>query len=89
MSPSNSPRDDLPTDVAALLKALLPAMKHALADYLVGAYLTGSLALGGYDPETSDVDVVVVTERAIAEVDLAPLKALHDRLPPMGNEYGV
>ena len=34
---------------------------------VVEAYLVGSGAVGGFDPETSDVDVVVVVERPLAD----------------------
>jgi Domain of unknown function (DUF4111)/Nucleotidyltransferase domain len=50
-------------------------------------YLCGSLALGDFDPATSDVDVLVVTVRRASDAEFASLKALHDRLPPTGNQY--
>jgi len=49
-------------DVNALLQELLTGVRAILGDHLVGVYLDGSLALGCFEPDRSDVDVVVVTE---------------------------
>lgn len=81
-------RSDLPPEVAPLLDELLPAIHEALADNLVGVYLRGSIALGGFDLETSDVDLMVVTERAVSESEFAKLADLHDRVPPKVNKFG-
>lgn len=43
------------------LAALLSSSRTLLGDDLFGMYLSGSLASGGFDPETSDIDFVVVT----------------------------
>jgi predicted nucleotidyltransferase len=77
-----------PPSVKPILDALLPAIRDALPNNLVGIYLTGSLALGDFDPATSDVDVIVVTERQASEAEFAALAAVHDRIPPIGNAYG-
>jgi hypothetical protein len=53
-----------------------------LPNNFVGAYLTGSLALGCFDPKTSDVDVLVVTETPVSDQEFDRLKALHERIPP-------
>ena len=53
----------LPPDVAALVDALIAGSQEALGDNLVGVYLCGSLALGDFDPEKSDVDALVVCVR--------------------------
>lgn len=41
-------------------------------------YLYGSLALGAFDYDSSDIDFLVVTEREIREEQLAALVAFHD-----------
>ena len=56
---------DLPPEVTPLLDELVSGITDALGDNLVGVYLRGSLALGGFDPATSDVDVLVVTEHVV------------------------
>lgn len=78
-----------PAEVAPLIEALLDGVRDALGDNLVGFYLCGSLALGGFDPETSDVDVLVVTGRPVADAEFATLKALHERLPAVGNDFSL
>jgi predicted nucleotidyltransferase len=45
-------------DVLAAIEAQVP---------IVEAYLIGSAAVGGFDPRTSDVDLVVVVERGLGE----------------------
>lgn len=71
-----------PTEVSGLIEDLFVGIRDALGDNLLGFYLRGSLALGGFDPETSDVDVLVVTQRQVSEAECAALAALHDRIPP-------
>lgn len=77
-----------PPDVAFLLAALFGGVRDALADNFVGLYLGGSLALGGFDPATSDVDIVIVTERPVSDAEFAALAMLHTRIPPRGNAFG-
>jgi predicted nucleotidyltransferase len=67
---------------------LLPGVRDALGANLFGVYLIGSLALGDFDPKTSDVDVLVVTERPVSDGEFAVLAALHNRLPRLRNEFG-
>jgi predicted nucleotidyltransferase len=67
-------------DANALLQALLAGVQDILGEELVGVYLFGSLALGSFDPRTSDVDVLVVTAGELAEAPLARLQAFHARL---------
>ena len=78
-----------PAAVAPLVEALLEGVDDALSDNFVGFYLCGSLALGGFDPETSDVDVLVVTGRPVSDAEFAALKALHEGLPAEGNEFSL
>jgi hypothetical protein len=71
---------NLPADVSALLAALLSGVRQILAANLIGVYLRGSLATGDFDPETSDLDVLAVTERPVNDAEFAALAALHTRL---------
>ncbi len=48
----------------------------------------GSLALGDFDPASSDVDILVVTESPVSEAQFAALEALHERVPRLVNEFG-
>lgn len=47
---------------------------------LVAAYVHGSLALGAYDPDASDVDFLVATETDLDAAAVARLAALHEQL---------
>src|SRR5438105_12096573 len=79
---------DLPNEVAAMLNALLPGIQEALGSgNLVGVYLRGSLAMGDFDPTTSDLDFLAVTERPVSEAEYAALSVLHERLAKLSNRY--
>ncbi len=60
MKPGLPPSTPYP-DVNAVLVLLLAGVKEVLGDLLVGLYVHGSLATGGYDPARSDIDFLVVT----------------------------
>ncbi len=70
-----------PTEVSGLIEALFAGVRDALGDNLLGFYLRGSLALGDFNPETSDVDLLVVTHQPVSEAEFAALAALHARTP--------
>jgi predicted nucleotidyltransferase len=58
--------------------------RSALGASLVGVYLHGSLALGCFNPEASDIDLLVVTADglgAAARLDLADYLLEHSRSP--------
>ena len=76
-----------PPEVSELLDALLAGAKRALGDNLLGFYLRGSLALGDFDPETSDIDTLVVTQRPVSDAQFDALAALHDRIAAGNNPY--
>jgi hypothetical protein len=80
---------DLPPDVVEMLGALVPGIREALAENLVGVYLRGSLATGDFDPVGSDIDFFVVTERPVSEAEFAALTALHARLAEVPNRYAT
>jgi hypothetical protein len=63
---------------------LVAEVRAALGEQLVGVYLHGALAAGGFEPGRSDVDVLVVTEGKLDEERLAALEAAHARLQASG-----
>jgi hypothetical protein len=67
-----------------VLRLLAAEVRGALGEQLVGVYLYGSLAAGGFEPGRSDVDVLVVTEGRLGEERLAALEAAHARLQESG-----
>jgi aminoglycoside adenylyltransferase-like protein/nucleotidyltransferase-like protein len=55
------------------LEALTAEVATVVGDRLVGVYAHGSLLLGGYLPERSDVDVLVVVEDALSTHEQATI----------------
>ncbi len=66
--------------VDAVLVALRDGARAVLDDRLVGLYLYGSLATGGFTPDTSDVDFVVVLRSPLTPEEGGALEALLRRL---------
>ncbi len=66
--------------VDPLLEKLLHAAQAALGGQFLGLYLHGSLAVGDFNPATSDIDFVGVTSGPLAEPEIKSLEALHTRL---------
>jgi predicted nucleotidyltransferase len=64
-------------DVNEVLNLLLLHAKKILEDQFVGMYLYGSLSSGDFDPETSDIDFLVVTRESLSEKKIAELEAMH------------
>ena len=73
ISPTSHP------DVNEILNLLFNSTKEILQDHLVGMYLFGSLANGGFD-EHSDIDVLVVTNAEISDAPFSALKEMHERI---------
>lgn len=57
----------VPADVASFGRELARRLEEALDGGLVGAYFVGSIALGGYVADESDVDVVGVSEHQVPD----------------------
>ena len=66
------------------VERLRQGLRDALGDELVGLYLSGSLALGGFDQASSDVDVLVATSRVLPRAALDRLARLHAALKAPG-----
>ena len=64
----------------AVLAQLRDGVEGVLNGRLVGVYLYGSLALGDFDPASSDVDVLVVTTEELPGPVVAALRDLHGRI---------
>ena len=62
-----SPDVYLPPDVAAALDELGTALRAAAGENLLGLVLYGGLARGRYNPETSDINLVVLLGDASAD----------------------
>ncbi|WP_169088978.1 aminoglycoside adenylyltransferase domain-containing protein [Paenibacillus sp. PL91] len=89
MSLSNSPERaiSLPNSVTEMLRNLQLGIQEAIGDELIGVYLRGSLALGDFDPLTSDIDFLAVTKLPVSERMFTVLNELHSRLAKITNVY--
>lgn len=67
-------------ELNAVLGDLVRETRSILGEAFVGAYLQGSFALGAGDMN-SDCDFLVVTARAVTDLEYAALAALHDEIP--------
>src|SRR5689334_14419493 len=67
-------------DVNEVLNMLLINVKEVLQDQFIGMYLYGSLSSGDFNPETSDIDFLVITAESLAEDKIAELESLHKHL---------
>ncbi len=64
-------------EVNEVLGLLLSDVKRILGEQFIGMYLYGSLSSGDFDPETSDIDFLVVTRDFLPEKTIAALEAMH------------
>ncbi|MBI3176321.1 MAG: DUF4111 domain-containing protein [Chloroflexi bacterium] len=76
-------------EINLLLDELLADAKSALGGQFIGMYLYGSLASGDFNPDTSDVDFLVVTEGELSEEKILELKTLHQRLWSSGLKWAA
>jgi hypothetical protein len=60
-----------------LLAELLTGIQSVLGEKLVGLYLTGSLALGDFDLQVSDIDLLAALKSEVDDAALARLEAMH------------
>src|SRR5262245_61242497 len=67
-------------EVNSVLAEVLAKARRILGDQFVGMYLDGSLAMGGFDPDKSDLDFVVVTETDVSAESFIALEAMHVRV---------
>jgi hypothetical protein len=71
------------------LQQLLAGARAVLGEQFVGLYLYGSLSSGDFNPATSDIDFVVVTEGELPAERVAALEALHGRLWAEGSHWAA
>jgi aminoglycoside adenylyltransferase-like protein len=64
--------------VNSLLERLLLRMWQILGSKLVGLYVTGSLVVGDFDPDISDVDLLAAITDDLTGAEFAALKQMHD-----------
>ncbi len=64
-------------DVNSFLQIFLENVRVVLGNYFVGMYLFGSLAMGGFDKNRSDIDFLIVTEEKLSKSLISGLKIMH------------
>ena len=64
-------------DVNRVLLELTSRIRIILGGQFVGLYLYGSLALGDFDPRTSDIDFICVTQSELSAELIDALQAMH------------
>jgi predicted nucleotidyltransferase len=53
------------SDIKGFVFYIMGETKEILKDEFIGFYIHGSLAMGGFNPKSSDIDVLVVTNRTM------------------------
>ena len=74
-------------DVNAFLVFLHADLRAVLDDQLVALYLGGSLALGDFNPQHSDIDFAVVTGDELPPDMVTALAQMHARLWATGDKW--
>ena len=69
-----------PAPLDRILPRFVDDLRSELGPRLFGVYLYGSAVAGGFDPELSDLDLVVVTEPSVDDLEFDLLADLIDRL---------
>ena len=67
-------------EVNSVLEELLSGARALLGPRFIGLYLDGSLAIGDFEPDKSDVDFVVVTDGELSPEMFVALKTMHGRI---------
>jgi len=67
-------------DINSFLQVLLDDVRAVLGDFFVGMYLHGSLAIGDFDRNRSDIDFLVITSKGLPESLISDLKSMHTRI---------
>lgn len=82
-------RSEIP-DVMSIVDATTAALMDCFGNDLVGIYLSGSLSMGDFDLNSSDIDFVVVLRRPLEDAAfLAALQETHNRLRTDGGWWGT
>ena len=76
-------------EVNAVLRALVDGVQAVLGPHLTGMYLYGSLSSGDFDPRSSDIDFVAVSESDFSEDQIAALEILHKELWASGMKWAA
>ena len=87
--PAHVTHPTLYPDVNAVLHVLLSGVQTILGDHFVGMYVYGSLASGDFNPQRSDIDLLVVTADELPDELLPALEAMHSRITASGLKWAT
>lgn len=76
-------------DVNAVLKDFQGHIQTLLGCHFLGMYSVGSLALGGFDPSSSDIDFVVVTDANLENALVPGLQAIHEQFAASNSPWAT
>ncbi|MFN8414060.1 MAG: DUF4111 domain-containing protein [Anaerolineales bacterium] len=66
-------------EVNQVLRPLLKHVKEILNDQFIGMYLYGSLSSGDFNPESSDIDFLVITKEKLSKKIITQLEEMHNQ----------
>ena len=71
---------EIPKLVQKVLEEYIALVNDHLPNMLEAVYLQGSLALGAYVENSSDIDFIVITNRRLLEADAIVLSEIHSKI---------
>jgi hypothetical protein len=74
-------------DINIVLLDFMTDIQTILGSQFVGLYLYGSLSLGDFDPLTSDIDLIVVTQSELSAELFSALQAMHGDFNRSGSTW--
>ncbi len=76
-----------------IINEFVAIVKETIGTQLIGIYLHGSFAMGCFNPEKSDIDLIVIIEETISDIQKMRLMKyivkLNQQAPPKGLEISV
>ncbi|SEN36174.1 aminoglycoside adenylyltransferase domain-containing protein [Paenibacillus sp. OV219] len=72
-------------DTHLFLERMADRFKLVLGENVAGIYLHGSLAMGGFNPDKSDIDIIILAKKKLSKAETTELTKqlllLHEELP--------
>ncbi len=78
---------NMPDDVNAVVELLRQEVKRVLDHLFIGIYIHGSLAVGDFNPGSSDIDFLVVVKEALSQEIVSSLEAMHLGIATGGGKW--
>lgn len=72
--------NSLPMELQQLFQSYVQALSYELGDIVHGVYIYGSVALGYFNNEKSDIDFMTFLKRDLSEDEFKKIKAIHEDL---------